>query len=135
MERAFQRMTSEGGRFFGMTARQGQTARAAFEQLSDAVEQTKIAFGQALIEELDLKGAARDLQAFATRLRDTTGDARPAIRQFGSLARAGAQIGCEFSRAAIELTWIGFEGIESAFPRVARGLLEADRRRRQLQAG
>lgn len=120
VEMAFQRMTSEGGRFYGMTARQGQTTRAAFEQLGDAVDMLKISFGQVLIEELDLKGGARDLQAFAGRIRDATSEIRPAVRFVGDLARAGAQLGYEFTRAGAAVASINLTALDRTFPGIGR---------------
>ncbi|MFO0799192.1 MAG: tape measure protein [Gemmataceae bacterium] len=118
VERAFQRMTSEGGRFFGMTARQGQTAAASFEQLGDAVDQLKASLGQVLIEELDLRGASRDLQAFAGRMRDATGEARPFVRTVGEVARGAANVGSEFAKAGFELGRIGFDSLATAHPQL-----------------
>lgn len=120
VEKAFKNMTQEGGRFYNMTARQGQTAAASFELLADAIDVTKMAFGRALIEELDLKGASRDLQAFAARVRDGTNEVRPAIRFVGELGRGVAQLTYEFTRAGAAAASINLSAFERTFPGIGR---------------
>jgi tape measure domain-containing protein len=53
---AFKKATSEGGRFFGMTARQSQTIAGKFSTMKDGVSAALRTIGQDLTERLDLSG-------------------------------------------------------------------------------
>ncbi|HYH63667.1 MAG TPA: tape measure protein, partial [Urbifossiella sp.] len=116
VEAAFKRMTGEGGRFQNMTARQGQTVAGVLEQMKDGFELLKIEVGQILIEELGIKQAARDLEAFAGRLRENAGEIRPVVKLVGDLAKAGAQLAYEFGRGAIAVGSMNMETFTRAFP-------------------
>ena len=56
VRRAFQRATSEGGRFFGMTERQAGTLAGRFSTMKDGIASALREVGQALITNLDLGG-------------------------------------------------------------------------------
>ncbi len=116
VEAAFRRMTSEGGRYFQMTARQGQTLAGVLEQTADAFDLLKLEFGKVLVEELGIKEAAKDLEAFAGRLRASTDEIRPAVRFAGDLAKAGAQISYEFGRAGLTVAALNVDALDRTFP-------------------
>lgn len=130
VEAAFKRMTAEGGRFHGMTARQGQTTAGIIEQMKDSFELFKTEVGQVLIDELGIKQGARDLEAFAGRLRENVGVLRPAVKLVGDLARGAAQVGYEFARAGIQVASLNLESYANALPGLqqisaaVRGLVE-----------
>lgn len=66
---SFKRATSQGGQFFGMLQRQGQTTTGLFGQLQDAVSLSMTDIGQAIIEGFDLKGVMGDLNSFSDVFR------------------------------------------------------------------
>lgn len=117
---AFVNMTSAGGRFYGLTERQGKTFLGQWEQMADAFRLAEALFGQALIEELGLAEATRDLGAFARRLEGVTAEARPAIRFVGELTRAGVQLGYEFARAGALVGSVNLTVFERTFPGLTR---------------
>lgn len=119
---AFVNMTSAGGRFYGMTERQGKTFLGQWEQMQDAFKLAQTKFGQVLIEELGLAEATRDLDAFAKRLEHGLDSIRPAVRFVGELGRGAVQLTYELGRAAA--MWVdanagfldrGFPGIRQAW--------------------
>jgi tape measure domain-containing protein len=116
VEAAFKRMTAEGGRFYGMTARQGQTVAGVIEQMKDAFDLLKIEVGQVLIEELGIKQASRDLETFAGRLRENAGEIRPVVKFMGDLAKAGAQVAYELTRAGIAVGSMNIDAVARTFP-------------------
>lgn len=128
VRRAFVAMTSAGGQFYGMTARQGQTVAGVIEQMSDAFDMLKIEFGQVVIEEFGIKQAAKDLQAFADRLRENSGEIRPFIKFVGDLAKAGAQVSYEFARAGVETARLNLSAYADALP----GLREAAQQMKRI---
>jgi hypothetical protein len=118
VRQAFVNMTSAGGQFYGMTARQGQTVAGVIEQMSDGFEMLKIEVGQILIEELGIKQAAKDMEAFAARLRENAGEIRPVVKMVGDLAKAGAQVGYEFTRASIATARMNLSAYAEAVPQL-----------------
>lgn len=52
VERAFASMTSEGGRFFGLTQRQSQTTAGQYSNLKDRVNELKKSFGEGMLPAL-----------------------------------------------------------------------------------
>ncbi|MBN9521953.1 hypothetical protein J0H58_26135 [bacterium] len=116
VEAAFRRMTSEGGRYFQMTARQGQTLAGVLEQTADAFDLLKLEFGKVLVDELGIKQAARDLDAFAARLRANADEIRPWVRMAGDMAKAGAQVGYEFARAGVAVASLNLDALNRTFP-------------------
>ena len=127
---AFLNMTAAGGRFYGLTERQGKTFLGQWEQMVDAFRLAQTAFGGVLIEELGLPQATRELQAFAQRLEEGVGGEkiRKAVRFVGDLAKAAAQVGYEFTRAGFAIAEMNFESFTAGVP----GLREAGERLRAM---
>jgi tape measure domain-containing protein len=118
IRQAFVAMTSAGGQFYGMTARQGQTVAGVIEQMNDGFQLLKTEVGQILIEELGIKQAAQDLERFAARLRENAGEIRPVVKFVGDLAKAGAQVGYEFGRAGIATARLNLNAYAEAVPQL-----------------
>lgn len=125
---AFVNMTSAGGRFYGMTERQGKTFLGQLEQMQDAWRLAQTKFGQVLIEELGLAEATRDLDAFAKRLETGMDEIRPAVRFLGELGRGAVQLTYELGRAAAVMAELNIGALDRAFP----GLRQAAESFRQL---
>ncbi len=113
---AFINMTSAGGRFYGLTERQGKTFLGQLEQLQDAVRLTQTAFGQMLIEEIGLGEATRDLGAFTSRIQGMIDYLRPGVRFIGDMTRAVIQFGWEGARAFGTVANFGAEAFGRTFP-------------------
>lgn len=120
MTAVFRNMTAEGGRFHGMTLKQSKSMHGLAEAAADAFAMVKTKFGQAVIDEVGLKDAARDLDAFAKRLDRVVEDSKPAIRFVGELTRGVVQLGYEGIRAGAEFTRINARAIGDAFPGLGR---------------
>lgn len=116
--RALQQLRGPGGAFFQMAARQGQTLRGVWEQLSDTASQMKTRFGEIVIEEVGLKDAFKDLDAFTKRIEEGMDRLRGPIRLAGQLARAVAQLGNEAGKAAGLLAEIRIGQIDAVFPEI-----------------
>lgn len=119
---ALKQMTSEGGKFFGMGARYADSFAGSIDRLSDSLEVLKRDFGQILIEELDLKGGARDVAAFTDRFRESLQEIRPAVKVVGDLGRAVVQVGSEFGRAGILVGKLGLTEIAREVPLVGQAV-------------
>ncbi len=118
---AFKAMTEGQGRFAGMSEKYSQTTAGAFDKLGDAYETLKAEFGRALIDELDLKGATRDLDKFLARLKSGVNELRPAIRFAGEVVRAAAQIGNELGKAAVQFGTQLVDGLVQSVPGLKEG--------------
>lgn len=116
VQKAFVNMTAAGGRFHGLMARQATSFGGLREQLSDAWEVAKTKLGAAVIEELGLKDAAKDMASFVTNLHSRIDEIRPAIRFMGELGRSVASAGMELGKAAVQIASINFEGLGKSFP-------------------
>ena len=68
VEGAFKDATSEGGRFFGMTARQSETLAGKFSTMKDAVSTSLMTLGGQIAESLDFKGVLDHITAFASEI-------------------------------------------------------------------
>jgi tape measure domain-containing protein len=66
LQKAMKLATEEGGRFFGLSDKYAQTYAGRLDKLQDSWDEAKRGFGEALIQEVGLKGAVDD----ATRLVD-----------------------------------------------------------------
>ncbi len=62
---AFKSATSEGGRYFGMTARQAQTTTGKFNTMKDSVATSLTEVGEAILTNMDLSGAFKHISDFA----------------------------------------------------------------------
>lgn len=96
--KAFKSMTEAGGKFDGMTEKFGKTFAGQVEQLKDAADQAKAALGKALIEELDLKGATRDLGRFVDKAKGFVNDIRPGLNFLGAWGRTAVSIYSDVAR-------------------------------------
>ena len=113
---AFKVMTEGTGKFSGMTERYGQSFAGQVEQMIDSAQTLKRELGTAIIQEMGLKEATRDMSAFADRLRSGVSEVKPAIRFVGDLARAGAQLGNEFAKAGIQAASLRVDRLVEKFP-------------------
>ena len=68
VEGAFKDATSEGGRFFGMTARQSETLSGKFSTMKDAVATSLMTLGGQIAESLDFKGVLDHITSFASEV-------------------------------------------------------------------
>jgi hypothetical protein len=105
-------------RYTGLLERQSQSLKGSWEQLTDAFDRAKIKLGQVIVEEVGLRGAAKDMEAFAGKVESVIGGpgVRGAIHLLGDLAKGGAQIAYEFGKAGIGAAGIGLEAFGRAFP-------------------
>jgi tape measure domain-containing protein len=124
VQKAFVSMTSEGGKFFGMGDRFAQTFSGSVAQLDAAWQALKREFGGALIDELGLKDATKDLGAFTERVRAGVNEIRPFLHFLGDLGRGAAQVGNEFGKAAGMFLDIQVRSLERSFPGFGRGIRE-----------
>jgi hypothetical protein len=124
VQRAFLNMTSAGGRFHGLMARQADSMAGVLEQLTDAWDRAKMKFGQVLIEELGLKEATRDAQAFVQGLESAIDRLRPAVHFFGELARGVANFGVEAGKAFAALSDVNARGFDALFPGLGQAVRE-----------
>lgn len=113
---AFKAMTEGTGKFAGMTEKYGQSFAGQVEQMQDSIQTLKREVGGAIIKEMGLKEATKDIGAFADRVRAGIGDVVPAIRFVGDLGRAGAQITNEFGKAAVVLARVRLTGLLEVIP-------------------
>jgi hypothetical protein len=119
--------------FAGLLERQSQSLKGSWEQLGDAFDRAKIKLGQVIVEEVGLKGAAKDMEAFAGKVENFIGGpgVRGAVHLLGDLAKGGAQIAYEFGKAGLSVASISLDGLTSASPQVA----ELARNTKDLIAG
>lgn len=110
MQTAFANMTSEGGRFFGMTEKQSQTLAGQWSTLKDNVTAALTEIGTAIMEEFDLKAVTGNLTEFVKEFKS---DWMPAIREGISDAASTAQ-----------QIWDVFKGIGAAIEPVITKLME-----------
>ncbi len=96
-------MTTGAGKFAGMSEKYARTTAGAFDRLGDAWQTLKREVGGAIIEGLDLKGGARDLEAFAGRVRGSVGDIKPFVRLVGEGARAALNLANEAGKSGLVL--------------------------------
>jgi len=71
LQRAFQNMTSVGGKFYNMTAAQSKTLAGQFSNLKDNVSSALGAIGQVLIDGFDIKGIVKNVADFASTFQTT----------------------------------------------------------------
>ena len=121
--KALSLLTTEGikssGRlitFAGIGEKYAESTAGAFDRLGDAYQVLRAEFGKALIDELDLKGGARDLEGFVDRLKSGVGEIRPALFFLGNLGRAAANVGNELAKAAQGVAGGLFGELSSRFP-------------------
>ena len=114
--RAMKFLTEDGGQFAGMTEKYGKRFAGVAEQLTDAVQTVKRELGTALVEELGLKDAARDLTDFTGRTRSFIDEMRPGIRLVGDGAKAIAQLVNEGGKAARIFAEVRFANLVSDIP-------------------
>lgn len=109
-------------KFGGMLARQADSLKGSWEQLTDAFDRAKLKLGQVIAQEAGLRGASKDLEAFAGRMERALDSERfrGAVRFVGDLVKGGAQLAHEFGRAAIEIGRINLEGLENTSPQFNR---------------
>lgn len=117
--KAFVRMTSAGGRFYQMTARQGETFAGRWEAMLDAVQMAKMKLGVVVIEEMGLRDAADDFGAWTKRVEDGLDRIRPAVRLTGDIIKGLAQNANEFGRVFVEAVTNGSGAFATAFPRTS----------------
>ncbi len=122
VQKAFKNMTSEGGRFHGLMAKQAESFGGLREQLADAFQIGKTHLGQVLIEELGLKDAARDLTTFTKSIESQIDRVRPVVRFLGELGRGVANVGYEFGKAAANIGALNLDGFARAFPELGNTL-------------
>ncbi len=96
--KAFALMTTAGGKFAGASEKYSQSTAGAFDRLGDSVAVLKAELGRALIDELDLKGGAQELENFTGRLKESVGELRPAIGFLGNFGRAALQVNNELAK-------------------------------------
>lgn len=82
LRQAVQKVTGEGGKFNGMTARMGQSFSGVMGQLQDATDQTLGAIGTSLIDTFNLKGAALGLMAWIEPLQTQVPAALSAVKPY-----------------------------------------------------
>ncbi len=124
LQYAIKKATSEGGRFFQMGEKYALTYAGKVDKLGDSWDDLKRYIGEALIDELNLKGAADDVGSFAESLKPLVDLIRPAIRWVGELGRGLAQMAAEGGKAFVQIadTLVGKLG--RAFPETARWIRE-----------
>lgn len=66
---SFQRATAQGGQFYGMLDKQGQTTAGLFGQLQDAVSLSMTDIGSAIIRGFDLNGLMQNANSFLDSFR------------------------------------------------------------------
>jgi tape measure domain-containing protein len=117
---ALKDLTSEGGKFAGMTERFGNSFSGQMEQLSDSVQTAKQEFGQALIEELGLKEATQDAGKFADKIKGWVNEARPAIRFVGEAARGTVNVAGELLKGGGTFVDSLARGLDKLIPGISR---------------
>ena len=111
----------------GIGEQYAESTAGAFDKLGDAYDDLKRQVGKALVEELDLKGAASDLDSFTGRIKGTIDQLRPAIRFAGDLARGAAQVAFEVGRVAAQVASVSLNGIVAAVPELTAASLSLQR--------
>ena len=116
--KAFAAMSAAGGRFEGMTKRQGDTVHGLWETVSDSWDMVKTKFGQIIIEETGLKDAApRSVDGFFGRLSDNMDHyLRGGIHFMGDLVKGVAQVGYEFGKGAMQFGEIFVQQLDMIVP-------------------
>lgn len=114
--KALESLRGPGGHFENLMARQSKTLAGMWERAKDAWDIARTKFGQVVIEEVGLKEASADFEAFAGRVEKAiaaeNSPVRKGVRFMGDLARAVVQTGDEFGRAAYRFAEIKLEGID-----------------------
>lgn len=105
-------------KFGGMLAKQADSLKGSWEQMTDAFDRSKLKLGQVIAQEVGLRGAAKDLEGFAGNIeRALDGERfRGAVRLVGELAKGGGQLAYEFGRVAVEVGKINLDGLEHVSP-------------------
>lgn len=121
---AFQSMTSEGGRYFGMTERQAMTLNGRLSTLSDAWDGIKRQVGESIMQGADLDGVVVSVSQTVERLAPLIVSAFEngvtVLAPFAQgLGTALSLIG-EMSRMSENLTWM----MDGAFGDSTAGKLE-----------
>jgi len=90
LEQAFISLTSEGGKFFGMTANQATTWQGVMSNASDSINQSLVTLGDTIIKSLNLKEVIPQATAYLSELVDAfknlSPEAQKAITIIGGLA-------------------------------------------------
>lgn len=123
LQKALKSLTSEGGRFYQMTARGALTLEGTFDKLQDSVEQLKREFGQAIVEEAGLKNAVNDSTQFTDEMRRFVNDLRPGIHFVADTIKGVANVIGEVVRNGPLIGRTLMESIRGTNPEMA-GLID-----------
>lgn len=124
VQKAFKNLTSEGGRFANLMARQAETYAGLREQLSDAWDMLRTKLGQMIIEEMGLKEGAKDMQAFVEKIESGLPRVQRFVRFIGDLGRSVATVASQLLQAAAEAARFSEQLVGDTFPELRRGLQE-----------
>lgn len=90
LEQAFVSLTSEGGKFFGMTANQAGTWQGVMSNASDSITQSLVTLGDTIIKSLNLKEVIPQATAYlgdmVEAFKSLSPEAQKAITIIGGLA-------------------------------------------------
>ncbi len=90
LEQAFVSLTSEGGKFFGMTANQANTWQGVMSNASDSITQSLVTLGDTIIKSLNLKEVIPQATAYlgdmVEAFKSLSPEAQKAITIIGGLA-------------------------------------------------
>lgn len=117
--RAIKHLTEEGGKFSGQSERYAQSYYGHVDRLRDALDEFKRTFGKALIEELGLVEATKDLGKWTDRVQNSIDSWRPTIRFVADSFRGFFQIINETAKGATIGANAFFEGFEKMNPNIA----------------
>jgi tape measure domain-containing protein len=134
LAQAMKNLTSEGGKFFGMTAKGAATLSGRWEQLADAADSLKREFGRIVVEEIGLVEGAQDGAKFLDQMKVTLNDIRPAVRFVGEVLKGTAQVVGEVARNASLFGEVFGGALRDANPRLGRLMDALDRGAKALQS-
>ncbi len=113
-------MTSEGGRFFGMSDKYAQTYAGSVERVKDSWEGLQREFGKAVIEEFGLKGLAGGGAARLDQVRKGVDGLRPALRLAGEGFKGLTNLAAQAGAVLPGLSLGGAGAVVAAVPELAR---------------
>lgn len=99
-QKALRDSTSEGGRFFGMMNKRGQTFNGLKSTLTDTFQNAASEFGTILIEELDLKGLLKELTSGFEQATGDKSGLRTFVKEFKPIVWEFAKVSVDFLHAA-----------------------------------
>lgn len=98
LQRAMVNMTSEGGRFFGLMEQRSKTFSGLMSSLKDNIQVVGANFGQAVIEEFNLKPAIDQLSRLVSFGDEGVDKLRPFLRDVRKLAVSAGEAFFDFAK-------------------------------------